>query len=121
MKRRFGNRDFALGRLKRGERNKTEAEYERALIDRQQAGTVLWHQFQSMTLVLAKDTRYTPDFNVMAADGVLEMHEVKGFMRDDANVKIKVAAELFPFRFFLVRKRAKKDGGGFSVEEIGHG
>lgn len=116
---RFGNRDFALGRLKRGERNKSEAEYEATLIARQQAGAVLWQQFQSMTLVLAKDTRYTPDFNVMAADGVLEMHEVKGFMRDDANVKIKVAAAMFPFRFFLVRKRAKRDGGGFSIEEVG--
>ncbi|MGD0968655.1 MAG: hypothetical protein ABR949_10240 [Candidatus Aquilonibacter sp.] len=62
---------------------------------------------------LAPDTRYTPDFAVMLADGSLEMHETKGFMREDALVKIKLAAELFPFRFFLV----KRDRDGWDVKE----
>ena len=45
-------------------------------------------------------------------------HEVKGYWQDDAKVKIKVAAEMYPLRFVAVRKRAKKDGGGFSIEEF---
>jgi len=40
----------------------------------------------------------------MRSDGLLEMHEVKGFMQDDANVKLKVAASLYPFVFKIIRK-----------------
>jgi hypothetical protein len=57
----------------------------------------------------------TVDFAVMTASGVLEMHEVKGFMTEDANVKLKVAASQYPFVFRLVRK-AK--GGAWSITEI---
>ncbi len=39
-------------------------------------------------------------------------------MEDDAAVKIKVAAEAFPFRFVLVKARAKRDGGGFEAQEV---
>jgi hypothetical protein len=49
---------------------------------------------------------------------VLEMHEVKGFWQDDARVKIKVAASIYPFRFVAVTARAKKHGGGWAVEEF---
>ena len=38
----------------------------------------------------------------------MEMHEVKGFWRDDARVKIKVAADIYPFRFLAIKKA--KDG-----------
>lgn len=46
----------------------------------------------------------------------MECHEVKGFWRDDARAKIKIAADLYPFRFIAVMKRRKKDGGGWSEE-----
>lgn len=62
--------------------------------------------------------RYTPDFAVMLADGVIEMHEVKGYWTEDARAKIKVAANKFPFRFVAVYKQAKKDGGGWRIEEF---
>ena len=52
----------------------------------------------------------------MAADGVIECHEVKGFWQDDARAKIKVAADLYPFRFIAVKARTKKSGGGWEVE-----
>lgn len=109
-------RDLALGRLPVGSMNKTEAEYDALLALRQIAGEVLWRRFEGLKLRLADSTFYTPDFAVMAADGVIECHEVKGFWRDDARVKIKVAAEQYPFRFKAVRKRSKKDGGGFAEE-----
>lgn len=105
----------ALGRLKTGEMNKTEAEYGVVL-----AGdpTVAWHKFEGFKLRLADSTFYTPDYAVMRTDGALECHEVKGHWQDDAKVKIKVAASLYPFAFIAVKKRAKKDGGGFSREEF---
>lgn len=39
-----------------------------------------------------------------------------GIWTDDARVKIKVAADAYPFQFIAVRKRAKREGGGFSEE-----
>ena len=42
------------------------------------------------------------DFHVVTLDDVFEFHETKGFMRDDANVKLKVAAGDVPHPFKLV-------------------
>ena len=108
--------DLALGRMKAGKMNKTEAEYAALLEAEKHAGQILWYTFEGMTFKLADNTRYTPDFAVMRSDGLMEMREVKGFWRDDARVKIKVAAELFPFRFIAIKKRAKKAGGGWDME-----
>lgn len=105
---------YALGRLKTGERNKTEEKYEAYLELQKTAGHVIWHAFESVKLRLADNTFYTPDFSVMAADGVLEMHEVKGYWQDDARVKIKVAAQMYPFRFFAIKTK----NGGWEVEEF---
>lgn len=110
------NRSFALGRLKAGAMNKTEASYGQLLATRQAAGDIAWHRFEGLKLRLADSTFYTPDFAVMAADGVMECHEVKGYWTDDARVKIKVAAEQYPFRFVAVKVKAKRDGGGWDVE-----
>lgn len=108
----------ALGRLKAGQMNKTEAEYAQMLELRKSSGDVLWHRFEGVKLRLADNTFYSPDFVLMLADGALECHEVKGHWMDDARVKIKVAAEMYPFRFVAVQKRSKKDGGGWSMEEF---
>lgn len=112
------NRSFALGRLKTGQMNKTETAYAAALRLREMAGEILWSRFEGVKLRLADNTFYSPDFAVMTADGTLEMHEVKGFWQDDARVKIKVAADQYPFRFVAVKAQSKKAGGGWSVEEF---
>lgn len=109
---------YALGRLKTGERNKSEAAYESTLQARQIAGEVLWYRFEGVKLRLADNTFYTPDFAVMLASGQIELHEVKGFWADDARVKIKVAADQYPFRFIAVTAQPKRDGGGWKVEEF---
>ena len=111
-------RAFALGRMKVGERNKTEAAYEELLKMLCASGEVLWYRFEGVKLRLADNTFYTPDFAVMRDNGQMEMHEVKGFWQDDARVKIKVAADAYPFRFVAVKPKAKKDGGGWQVEEF---
>lgn len=108
----------ALGRLKTGQMNKTEAAYAAFLCDEQHAGRVQWFKFEGVKLRLADNTFYTPDFAVMADDGVLEMREVKGFWQDDARAKIKIAADIYPFRFMAIKVKPKKDGGGWSVEHF---
>ena len=107
---------YALGRLKTGSMNKTEAAYDAHLAELQHAGQIKWRKFEGLKLRLADNTFYTPDFAVMAADGVIECHEVKGFWQDDARAKIKVAADIYPFRFIAVKARTKKAGGGWEVE-----
>ena len=106
----------ALGRLKSGVMNKSEAAYEQLLRDAQTLGDIQWYLFEGLKLRLADNCFYTPDFVVLASDGSLECHEVKGFWTDDARVKIKVAAQRFPFKFKAVTARAKKHGGGWSEE-----
>ncbi|MDX6911769.1 DUF1064 domain-containing protein [Hafnia paralvei] len=108
----------ALGRLKTGQMNKTESEYCQLLELRKRVGEIVWYRFEGVKLRLADNTFYTPDFAVMLSSGEMEMHEVKGFWTDDARVKIKVAAEQYPFRFIAVKPKAKKTGGGWEVEEF---
>lgn len=109
---------FALGRLKAGQMNKSEEAYNSHLEQLRAAGEIQWFRFEGLKLRLADATFYTPDFAVMAADGVIECHEIKGFWQDDARVKIKLAADQYPFRFVALKAKAKKDGGGWSVEEF---
>ena len=87
--------------------NKTEAAWCRELELRRRAGEVQWYQYEPMALILAKATRYTPDFIVLTDAGALEAHEVKGFWRDDARAKIKIAATLFPWIRFVAISRGK--------------
>lgn len=102
MKARFDYR--ALGRLPQGQMNKTEAAYASHLESLKQIGHVLWYKFEGMKFRLADNTFLTPDFAVMHQDGLIALHDVKGYMTDDANVKMKVAAEMYPFEFVVVRK-----------------
>jgi hypothetical protein len=109
---------FALGRLPAGTMNKTETRYAAYLADLQASKQILWFKFEAVKLRLADNTFYSPDFLVLTSACALECHEVKGFWQDDARVKIKVAASIYPFRFIAVTARAKKNGGGWDVEEF---
>lgn len=109
---------LALGRLKTGVMNKTEARYDARLKTLQHAREIAWHRFEAIKLRLADNTFYTPDFVVMRSDGIMEIHEVKGakaIFRDDARVKIKVAASQYPFRFLAAYPRKT---GGWEFEEF---
>lgn len=114
-------RTFAKGRAARrtpGTMNGLEAKYAATLAIDLATGNIAAYWFEAVTLKLAPDTRYTPDFLVMHNDGTLEFREVKGFMEDDAWVKLKVAADKFPFRFTLIRQKLKREGGGWDVKEL---
>lgn len=88
-----------------GEMNKLEAAWASHLEGLKRADTIAWYEFDAIKLRLAAATFYTPDFFVMRQDGLLEVHEVKGFWEDDARVKIKIAADKYPFRFIAIRKQ----------------
>lgn len=94
--------------------NKTEAAYASTLELMKRSGEVLDWKFEPMRLILAPNTSYTPDFLVVYTDH-FEFHEVKGFWRDDARVKIKVAAEIFPWFKFVAVQLIKKQ---WKFEEI---
>lgn len=106
MRPRFDYR--ALGRLPRGTMNKTEALYAAKLELEKRTGLVVWYKFEGLKLKLADKTYYTPDFVVLNHAHELELHEVKGFMMDDANVKLKVSAAEFPFTFKVARYKRKQ-------------
>ena len=105
--------------------NKTEQAFYDYLKAREDPGvprTVL--PPQSITLRIANGCRYTPDFVVayhcpMREQVELVAYEVKGFMRDDAAVKIKVAATAFPWiAFHLVTKLPGGGAAGWSISEV---
>lgn len=105
----------SLGRMGGGKMNKSEAAYAAHLDALKSVGQILWYRFEGMKFRLADNTFYTPDFAVIVASGALELHEFKGFMEEDANVKIKTAATQYPFVFRLIRK-AK--GGDWDIREV---
>ena len=109
----------AVGELRDPGMNKTEAEYAEILEARRRRGEVVWWKYEGITLKLADNTRYTPDFAVMLPQGEFEFHETKGgFIREDGWLKLKLAAGMFPFRFFLCQKQAKKAGGGWTIRRV---
>jgi len=85
--------------------NGLERRYAAKLDADRAGGGIKAYWFESVRLRLAVKTWYLPDFYVLTADGSIECHECKGGRwRDDARVKIKVAATTYPhIRFIGVR------------------
>lgn len=78
--------------------------------------------------------RYTPDFAAMCNDGFFHLYEIKGrtmakvtkdgevigkkpkaFFQNDARMKIEIASEQYPFKFFVCYP---EKGGGWNVTEV---
>jgi intergrase/recombinase len=112
-------RYYAKGRTRQPKNgpNKTEQAYQDLLELAKRNGDILWYGFEKIKLRIAPKTFYTVDFFVLTSDGFLEAHEVKGHWEDDARVKIKVAAEMFPFRFIAV-KPLGRNFRGWETEEF---
>lgn len=108
----------ALGRLPQPKRgpNKWEAVWGQELEIKKRLGEILWYQFEALRFRLADGAWYKPDYISMARDGTITAWEIKGFWRESARVRIKVAADRHPFRFIAVTKQRVKDGGGWSEE-----
>lgn len=90
------------GHKKPGRMNKTEARYAAILEAKKQRGTIKDYWYEKCTWKLTDDCRYTIDFLVLTANDELEGYEVKGaFIREDAMIKLRVAADQMPFPLFL--------------------
>jgi hypothetical protein len=94
--------------------NKWETQYAAELELRRKAGEVLWWAFEDYRLKIGHGAWYTPDFAVMvpqehqgATFDSLEFHEVKGYRREAAMVRIRAAAKHFPHDFWII---TRKDG-----------
>jgi hypothetical protein len=117
--------------------NETETEFAWILEARKRAGEILGYVFEPAAFNLADKTKYTPDFMIVYKDR-FEFIDVKArgrvrvkvskktgkpyktqwtSKRDDAAVKIKVAADRFPwFRWAYWFKEAD---GRWIREEVG--
>ncbi|MGC9261832.1 MAG: DUF1064 domain-containing protein [Phycisphaerae bacterium] len=94
--------------------NRWESQYAGELELLKHAGVISHWGFETIKLRLAKKTWYTPDFFVIR-EGRMEFHEVKGFWRDDARVKVKVAAENCRWATFVI---VTKESGTFAAERV---
>ena len=98
--------------------NKTETAYAEFLEFEKSQGRVLWFGFEKIRLVIADGKRkawFKPDFFVVLPDGTIEARETKGWWREAARLRIKVAADLYPWIRFL---GVKRDGSGWQYEEF---
>lgn len=78
--------------------NKLEARFADYLEWLIEQGEVVHYEYENHKVRLAANkTWYTPDFWVIRHDGRIEIYETKGFWRDDARIKTKVAAALYPW------------------------
>lgn len=101
--------------------NKTEAAFGRHLEWEQQAGRVKWFGFEKIKLRIGKRCWLTIDYIVVTADGAVEFLDVKGrkgdgyYCKDDAKVKLRAVATIFPFAVAVVWPL---QGGGWGREEM---
>ncbi|SRR5713101_2891228 len=85
-------------------RSKLEARYADQLIWRVSSGEVKQWWYEGIKFRLGATCFFCPDFLVEDQHNNLSIHEVKGFIREDALIKLKVAATLYPcFQFIMVR------------------
>ena len=90
--------------------SKWEEQYNSMLELKYRACEILAYEYESITFRLAPKTTYTPDFLVVLPDGKVQIHEVKGFAREDAIIKFKVAAQQNPWFEFIMVKKSKTEG-----------
>jgi len=89
-------------------RSKWELEYAKYLDVMKAAGQIRDWAYEGEHLDIGIGARYTPDFRLVCFDGLIQYREVKGYKREAAMVRLKVAAKLYPqYTFVLV---TKKDG-----------
>ncbi len=94
----------ALGRMKKGQMNKTEKLYAQYLETQKAANKILDYWFESHKYKIGTNACwYTPDFVVQLSTGEIEIHEVKGHWEEDALVKVKALALNYPYKVIAVK------------------
>lgn len=87
--------------------SKWEEIYYNKLLGMAANGEIASVEYEPVTFKLAPRTTYTPDFLIVMPDGKIQIHEVKGFAREDAIVKFKVAAAKNPWAVFVMIRKVK--------------
>ena len=102
----------AKGRKKEQGLNKEEADYQSEIDRRIHIGEILWRsEHGAVNFRLAAKTFYRPDWLVLNAAMELEVHEYKGgWFAQDNKSRTKIAAEIYPLRFIIVRQLTKEKG-----------
>lgn len=109
-------------RQNRSGMNKTEARFADWLRSKNPTA----HIHREVSLPLANGVRYKVDF-LCARPGeypnkdtscTVTGYEVKGFMRDDAAVKLKVAAQAYPWITFFLVKATRDPAHPWSFEQV---
>ena len=112
----------------RGKMNRTEQKWADQLDADLAAGLIRDWKFETMRLRIvlpggegAKAKWFTPDFLVVELNGVERLDEVKGTGPDDAAsiLRLRIAADLYPWKKFrLVKRLRAEQGGGWKVTEL---
>lgn len=98
--------------------NKTETKFSLRLEALKRAGHITEWRFEALKFRLADMTTYTPDFLVIGIDGSITLIDTKAYWKkagkvgitEDANVKVKVVAEQYPWFVF---QTTWEQGGGW--------
>lgn len=91
-----------------GQMNRLEQRYAELLDEMMATGGIVRWDYEPEKLRLADGAYYTPDFRVLLNDLTIEFHECKGFRREAAIVRLKVAADVHPYVFRLVTWKDKQ-------------
>jgi hypothetical protein len=100
-----------------------EARFAETILDPMlRRGEIVRYDYEPEVLRLP-GCRYTPDFRVLAADGEVVFYEIKGGRcEEDSWLKLKLAAEIHPYRFVLVKARSKREaiaiGEAWEIREV---
>lgn len=82
-------------------KNNAERDYAVGLEAQRRAGVLReWH-YEAIRLRVGGGAFYTPDFLVVTASGEVQVHEVKGHMREAARVRMLAVLDRYPFRVFV--------------------
>ena len=120
-------RGLSRGRIaQRGKMNRTETLRAEELQLLKLAGEIQNWWFEPMSLRLSnppegQPARYTIDFMILMNDGLTIMEDTKGSGPDNeaSIVRIKCAAEQYPlWKFRLVKRKTKKQGGGWKITNV---
>ena len=86
--------------------NKLERRYSLHLATLKAAGEIHDWAFEPEKFRLANKGDacfYTPDFRLLLNDGTVEFHDTKGFLEEDANIKMKWFVQQHPYPLVVVR------------------
>ncbi len=85
------------------------------IMPRVRTGEILTWSFEMFTIKLAHNLHYTPDFRIKNAAGVVAFYETKGFLREDAWIKMKICEKLVDESLYLCKW---SKAGGWSIAPV---